>query len=125
MEDMMKKMGEILSDPESLRQLQELAQMFQHSDGEASDASEHTVQQPDESAEPTGESGSFDFGMLLKIQELMGSMQNADEDTKLLLALRPHLQQARQKKVDQAVKLLKLYAVFIALKENGLLQDLL
>ena len=41
------------------------------------------------------------------------------------MALRPHLKTDRQKKVDQAVKLLKLYAVFSAVKENGLLQDLL
>ena len=55
----------------------------------------------------------------------MGAMQNNDEDAKLLLALRPHLKDQRQKKLDQAVKLMKLYAVFSAVRENGLLQDLL
>ncbi len=79
------------------------------------------------SAEKTesGEGGGFDINMLLRIQELMGAMQNNDEDAKLLLALRPHLKDQRQKKLDQAVKLMKLYAVFSAVRENGLLQDLL
>ena len=84
-------------------------------------------QEQQASAEKTesGEGGGFDINMLLRIQELMGAMQNNDEDAKLLLALRPHLKDQRQKKLDQAVKLMKLYAVFSAVRENGLLQDLL
>ena len=120
MDDMLGKMGAILSDPESVQQLQELAQMLQQETGGKS-------QEQQASAEKTesGEGGGFDVNMLLRIQELMGAMQNNDEDAKLLLALRPHLKDQRQKKLDQAVKLMKLYAVFSAVRENGLLQDLL
>lgn len=120
MDDMLEKMGAILSDPESVQQLQELAQMLQQETGGES-------QEQQVSAEKTesGEGGGFDINMLLRIQELMGAMQNNDEDAKLLLALRPHLKDQRQKKLDQAVKLMKLYAVFSAVRENGLLQDLL
>ena len=114
---MLGKMGAILSDPESVQQLQELAQMLQQETGGESQGQQA-------SAEKT-ESGEFDINMLLRIQELMGAMQNNDEDAKLLLALRPHLKDQRQKKLDQAVKLMKLYAVFSAVRENGLLQDLL
>ena len=117
---MLGKMGAILSDPESVQQLQELAQMLQQETGGES-------QEQQASAEKTesGEGGGFDINMLLRIQELMGAMQNNDEDAKLLLALRPHLKDQRQKKLDQAVKLMKLYAVFSAVRENGLLQDCL
>ncbi len=124
MADMLGKMGELLSDPESLKQLQELAQMLQAESGGAE-------AEPQKGASGTGASsedstaGGFDMGMLLRVQELMSMMQNNDADTQLLLALRPHLKESRQKKVDQAVKLLKLYAVFSAVKENGLLKDLL
>lgn len=126
MDDVMGKIGAILSDPESLQQLQELAQMLQQENASdvADDASDKTSENTH--AETNTEStDGFDFNMLLKIQELMGAMHNSDEDTELLLALRPHLKEQRQKKVDQAVKLLKLYAIFSAVKENGLLQDLL
>lgn len=127
MDDMLGKMGAILSDPESLQQLQELAQMLQQ-DGDSESSHENAPSEekkPSESdAKENGDNGGFDFSMLLRVQELMGTMQNNDDDTKLLLALRPHLKEQRQKKVDQAVKMLKLYAVFSAVKENGLLQEL-
>lgn len=127
MDDMLGKMGAILSDPESLQQLQELAQMLQQ-DGESDDSQENASSEERDHSDPENSdsrgNGGFDFSMLLRVQELMGAMQNNDDDTKLLLALRPHLKEQRQKKVDQAVKMLKLYAVFSALKENGLLQDL-
>lgn len=128
MDDMLGKMGAILSDPESLQQLQELAQMLQQdgeSDGSQENAPSEEKNHSDSENSDNGDKGGFDFSMLLRVQELMGAMQNNDDDTKLLLALRPHLKEQRQKKVDQAVKMLKLYAVFSAVKENGLLQDLL
>ncbi len=125
-DDMIGRMGAILSDPESVRQLQELAQMLQQ-ESTADDSSGSTPEQAP-SGTHTNEKpsdGGFDLSMLLKMQELMGAVQGSDESTELLLALRPHLHGQRQKKVDQAVKLLRLYAVFSAVKENGLLQELL
>ena len=116
MDDMLGKMGAILSDPESVQQLQELAQMLQQETGGESQGQQASAEKTE-----SGEGGGFDINMLLRIQELMGAMQNNDEDAKLLLALRPHLKDQRQKKLDQAVKLMKLYAVFSAVRENGCL----
>ena len=45
--------------------------------------------------------------------------------TALLLALRPHVSQERQQRIDRAVKLLRLYTMWSILKESGLLQDLI
>ena len=108
---MLGKMGAILSDPESVQQLQELAQMLQQETGGESQGQQASAEKTE-----SGEGGGFDINMLLRIQELMGAMQNNDEDAKLLLALRPHLKDQRQKKLDQAVKLMKLYAVFSAVR---------
>lgn len=120
MGEMLEKMGNVLSDPESVKQLQELAQMLQQEEDE-----ENGFNSTDAAQNADSEGGGLDLSMLLRVQELMGAVQNQDEDAKLLLALRPHVQERKQKKIDQAVKLLKLYAVFSAVKENGLLQDLL
>ncbi len=123
MADMLGKMGELRSDPESLQQLQELAQMLQQDSGAEETAQAASSQK---ASEDSGNAdGGFDMSMLLRVQELMGAMQNNDADAQLLLALRPHLKKSRQRKVDQAVKLLKLYAVFSAVKENGMLKDFL
>lgn len=92
MDDMLGKMGAILSDPESVQQLQELAQMLQQESGETGESPKQ-----EQSGNADGESGGFDMGMLLRIQELMGAMQQNDEDARLLLALRPHLKTQRQK----------------------------
>lgn len=121
MDDLLGKAGKLLSDPESVRQLQELAQLLQ---SEENSADTGASAQNDTAGEEFSGDG-LDMSMLLRLQELMGVLQQNDEDAALLLALRPHLKHPRQKKLDQAVKLLKLYAIFSTLKENGMLQDFL
>ncbi|MCR5110616.1 MAG: hypothetical protein K6B38_06860 [Ruminococcus sp.] len=106
MDDVMGKLGELLSDEESVRQLSELAQMMN-----------------DGTDEPIG--GSPDMSGLVKLSGLIGTMNSEDSNTQLLMALRPHLKVERQERVDRAVKLMKLIAVWNAAKESGLLNDIL
>ena len=54
----------------------------------------------------------------------MGSAKE-DSDAALLLALKPHLREERQKKVEKAVKMLKLLSIWSMLKESGMLKDFL
>lgn len=119
MDDVMGKIGDLLSDEESVRQLSELAEMFktemnEDSGGEAAESSDE-----DKSDEPTDMSG------FLKIAGMVSSMNRSDKNTELLLALKPHLREDKQKKIDKAVKLLKLIALWETAKENGLLNDIL
>ncbi len=120
MEDFMQKMQSILSDEESMQQLQELAQMFRS--GMAEESSEAAGNAP--AGDAADMLQGFDFTKLLQISSMLQA-QDADKNTALLLALRPHLSVERQGKVDRAVKLLKLYALWIMLKESGMLGDLL
>lgn len=120
MEDMFSKMQELLADPESMKQLSELAQMLQ-SETDAAPAPPPTEQT--ESAESGGM--PFDPMMLMKMGELLGNARKSDENTALLLALRPHLRVERREKVDKAVRLLQLMNIFTSLKESGMLQNLL
>ena len=106
MDDVMGKLGELLSDEESVRQLSELAQMMN-----------------DGTDEPSG--GSPDMSGLVKLSGLIGTMNSEDSNTQLLMALRPHLKVERQERADRAVKLMKLIAVWNAAKESGLLNDIL
>ncbi len=118
MEELFGKMQELMQDPESRQQLSELAAMLQGGmaspapSGEASDGK-------------AAEGLPFDPMLLLKLGELMQADDKPDENAALLLALRPHLREERQKKVDKAVKLLRLCSVWNVLKESGLLQNLL
>lgn len=130
----MGKIGELLSDEESIKQLSELAQMLMTdtASGQESDRSESGGNENENSAENTesDESGGlsasgFDFGALMKLQGLMGAMTQKDKNSELLLALKPHLREEKQEKVDKAIKLLKLMAVWNIIKESGMLKDLL
>ena len=110
----MEKMQSLLSDPESMQQLQELAQMLQ------ADSGQESTEQTDAAAS----GGGLDLGALMKVSQLMGSAKE-DSDAALLLALKPHLREERQKKVEKAVKMLKLLSIWSMLKESGMLKDFL
>ena len=120
MDDLFGKMQSVLSDPESMEQLKELAALL--GNGDDNDSSS---QQPERSSENREEDGGgFDIGMLMQLSSLMSS-SGQDEDTALLLALKPHLKEERQKKVDKALKLMKLLSVWKTLKDSGMLKDFL
>ncbi|MEE0379980.1 MAG: hypothetical protein UD299_06180 [Ruminococcus sp.] len=123
MDGMMEKMQSLLSDPESMQQLQELAQMLQADSGQESTETE-SAPTATEQTDATASGGGLDLGALMKVSQLMGSAKE-DSDAALLLALKPHLREERQKKVEKAVKMLKLLSIWSILKESGMLKDFL
>ncbi|MBE6875618.1 MAG: hypothetical protein E7496_02660 [Ruminococcus sp.] len=116
MENLLGKMQELLSDPESMKQISELAQMFKS--GETASSPETSSQSSEENLP------DFDPGLLLKAGELFRQPED-DKNTALLLALRPHLGESRQIKLDKAVRLLKLWHIWKQLQASGMLQNLL
>ena len=118
----MEKMQSLLSDPESMQQLQELAQMLQADSGQESET--ESAPTATEQTDATASGGGLDLGALMKVSQLMGSAKE-DSDAALLLALKPHLREERQKKVEKAVKMLKLLSIWSMLKESGMLKDFL
>ena len=125
MDDVMGKIGELLSDEESVKQLSELAQMMM--DDSASSAQENSggETESEQVESSSSESGFPDIGSLMKLTGLMSSMSQNDKNAELLLALKPHLKEEKQKKIDKAVKLLKVIAIWNMAKESGLLKELL
>lgn len=129
MDDIMNKINEILSDPESIKQISELAQMFMSEAGNNNKSSNASDSNPDNSENSSdSDSGAFsglDFSKLIKIQEIIGAVSGKDKNAELLLALKPHLSPERQKKADKAIKLLKLLTVWNIIKDSGMLKDFL
>ncbi|MDE6776173.1 MAG: hypothetical protein K2J37_07780 [Ruminococcus sp.] len=116
MDDLMNKISDILSDEDSMRQLNELAQMLNNSEGNDTGKNPETPEKSDNMP---------DIEMMMKIAELAGSMNTCDKNTELLLALRPHLSIEKQRKLDKAVKMLKLVSVYEAAKESGMLNNII
>lgn len=129
MDDIMNKINKILSDPESIKQISELAQMFMSETGNNNKSSNASDSNPDNSENSSdSDSGAFsglDFSKLIKIQEIIGAVSGKDKNAELLLALKPHLSPERQKKADKAIKLLKLLTVWNIIKDSGMLKDFL
>lgn len=129
----MDKVQELLSDPESLKQIQELADILNSDINNGSQASQEQVNnsninlqsnQGAESSQSQGDtSNNFDFGMIFQLMQLFNSSSNS-QDTTLLLAIKPYLSEERQGKVDKAIKLMKVYDIFTIAKDSGLLNNL-
>ncbi len=120
MDDLAQKLQSLLSDPESMRNLSELAGMLQASD------TANTAEAEKENnctSTSTQEPPPFDFAKLLAVGQALSSVQQ-DETTSLILALKPHLSAQRAKRADQAVQMLRLYTAASILQENGMLNDL-
>ena len=61
----------------------------------------------------------------MKIGEIMSKMSEQDKNTELLLALKPHLRDENQAKIDTAVTLFRLISLLPYLKDSGLFENLL
>lgn len=135
-----------------MRQLRELADMLtgktempaENSDGTESfdpDYSETSVQQGGNSSgtggfdlssimgmlgggSGGGSGDGFDMGTAMQLVSIIKNSGEGDKNRALLLALRPLVGADKQAKIDKAVKLLRLYAVYLAVRESGLGDDL-
>ncbi len=129
----MGKLQEILSDPESMKQIQELADMLNvPEDGTNQDTNSttntHNSKEDSSSNQKStntneGLNMPFDMGMMFQFMNLLNSASNS-QDEALLLAIKPYLSKERQTKVDKAIKLMKAYDIFIMAKNSGMLNNL-
>ena len=76
-------------------------------------------QSPPAQSQPSG--SGFDIAKIMKLQGIMQSASKPDKNIDLLMALRPLLKEENQVKIDRLVKIFKLFAMYPALKESGLL----
>ncbi|MBE6777443.1 MAG: hypothetical protein E7542_04960 [Ruminococcaceae bacterium] len=113
MDDLNQKLSQILNDPESMNRVRQMAESI------LSDKEEETT---DDSI--FGSFGSEELGNIMSIVSRLNNQQN-DARTSLLLALKPHLSEAKQEKVDTAIKILRLLDLLPILKESGVLGKLL
>lgn len=86
--------------------------------------------EPDKSSENGQEQqddifGGIDIEAIMKLGEIMSSMNNSnDKNTRLLLALKPHLRPENRQKVDNALKLMKIISLLPLLRESGIMDGL-
>lgn len=121
MDDLTQKLQALLSDPESMKNLAELAAMLKEPDASAGVQTE-AAPVPEPSA-ASGLPPLPDLGKLMAVGQAL-AQTDSDENAKLLLALKPHLSPERAKRAERAVRLLRLYRAAGILRETGMLDDL-
>ncbi len=114
MDDLSSKLSEILSDPESMNRVKEMAESILN-------------KSPDPTPPKNDLSQLADIGDITQIMGLVSRLQSQNDDPRaaLLSALKPHLSEAKQEKVDTAIKILRLLDLLPLIKESGILGKLL
>ena len=113
MEDLAAAVQSILNDPQSMAQLQGVMNSLGMNPPQAPAPATPPVQQKPAAAAPLNLLNTLNnsdpmTAMLLRAAPLLASANREDDSTRLLAALRPLLGEARQKKLDEASKILKL-----------------
>lgn len=145
MEDMAQQINQILSDPDSMQQLQSVISSLGLGGGQGAGQpqAQPPAQQAPAPAAPDlsallGALGGGQgqpaanalanpqlLGAMTKLMPLLGQAGREDDSTRLLRALRPLLGPERQKKVDEAMKILQMMRLLPLLKESGVFSGLL
>ncbi len=127
MDNLMENIQKVMSDPESMKQINELAQMLGLS-GEnpppppPEPEPEFDFKKLFSSLEPQKkQEDNVDFSKLLQLTKIFEKASKPDKNTQLILALKPHLKEETQHKADSLIKIFKLMAVYPLLKESGII----
>lgn len=114
MDDLSKKLSEILNDPDSMNRVREMAESI-------------LSEKPEPEPPKNDFSALADIGEISQIMGLVSRLQSQNDDPRaaLLSALKPHLSEAKREKVDTAIKILRLLDLLPLIKESGILGKLL
>ena len=117
MDDFAQKLNELLSSPDGLKKIEQAAESLGMlgKTGNPAPAAETSALAAD-----TGGFSGGELDTIRKIMPLLSSFRQDDQNTVLLKALRPYLQDSRRRRVDDAVKIMNMLKVLPHLKDKGL-----
>ncbi|MDO4743313.1 MAG: hypothetical protein Q4B04_04690 [bacterium] len=111
MDDMSAKISALLSDPEGMEKIKDMAgKLF-------GETAQPDFKKPQEPQQDLAGLPNIDMGTIMSI---MSAMKTEDSRSQLLLALKPHLSDTRKERVDNAIKIMKLVNILPVLKDNDI-----
>ena len=117
MGDIQNKIAEIMADPEAVKEIQSLVKMLGLGSEEPAPAPP-AASAPDVGNMLSGEA----LGAVTRLMPLLSTVNQEDETSRLLTALRPFLSDEKCRKLDSAKKMLRIMKLLPVLKEGGLLE---
>lgn len=120
MEDISRKISDLLGSPDGLDRLKTVAESLL---GNNTAADEQAA--PQEGGFSLPENLLENIGNMQGIMKVAGLLGKGQKDSRidLLRALKPHLSNERAKRVDKAISILKIAAILPVLREEGLLDS--
>ncbi len=131
MDDLNQKISDLLNSPDGMARIQSMMDAL----GLGGSGDDAPVSIPDSPAPPrepaapqtppfpvpsAAGGGLPDMSVLLKLAPLLGGLNKEDENTALLKALRPYLHGDREKRLDDAIQIMRLMKVLPLIQEKGL-----
>ena len=126
MDDIASKITELLNDPEGMQKISSMANTLMQSNNDNTNnisdiISAATTKQNEDNSADNFSIDPMQMGNIIKMMSLIKQQNTDDDNTRLLLALKPHLSDERKKKVDKALSLLKIAKLLPVLKESGIM----
>lgn len=126
MDDIASKITELLNDPEGMQKISSMANTLMQSNNDNTNnisdiISAATTKQNEDNSTDNFSIDPMQMGNIMKMMSLIKQQNTDDDNTRLLLALKPHLSDERKKKVDKALSLLKIAKLLPVLKESGIM----
>lgn len=118
MDDLASKINEIMSDPEKMKEIQNLGRMM----GLNTDDSPSPPKKPEppKQSNPFGELGGIDPSIIGKLAPILTSVNREDDTTRLLDAMAPFLSAERREKLEKIKKMLVIIRLLPNIKNLGL-----
>lgn len=121
MEDLSRKINELLGDPEMMEQIKGLAGLLGQTGEKSSPSPSPKPEVTHNALSPLGSIADPNMlGTIMKIAPLLQSAGGEDDSTRLLRALKPFLKEERSKRVDGAIRMLGFMKMLPLLKNAGI-----
>lgn len=115
MDDLAGKLSEMLNNPEIMQQVKGLTNLLGQSENDSS------IQSSSQNTSVPSLPDNDTTQMLLKLAPIISSINTDDKYTRFLQALRPLLHEPRQKKLDEASKILQIIKIIPILRNQGII----
>lgn len=126
MEELNDKLARLLSSPDSLSKIQSAMAALTADQSTVNGTEQGTSSSPPHASVPGGMpsstlSGFPDMAMLSKMAPLLAGLNQDDDDTRLLKALKPYLHGQREQRLEETMQLLRLSKLLPLLQTQGIL----
>lgn len=112
MDNISEKITDILNNPDMMKQIKGIMDSLGNESPPSKEAPSPSIKEPQISSDM--------INSIMKLMPLISSLNQEDNNTKLLHALKPLLNERRKKRVDESIRIMQMIKLLPILKEEGI-----